>query len=166
MPLVPSFSITPLASGNSFTVTDTSTGSDGTITDRQILIYTTANVLLVSPIDFPLSAGSSIIISPLTQDIAVTIVVNWLNSGGSSLYTANGIFSFVQFALLFLENLTQFQISNPNIVNDLNFMGNKYKMFTEVQSALNAISVGQNVFAAQSCILRYQNMIINTTDYF
>ncbi len=166
MPLVPSFTITPLAAPNSFLITDTSTGSDGAITDRQILLYTASNVLLVPAIDFPLSAGSSITISPLTQDVALSIIVNWNNNVGSVLYTFNLIFAFVQYALLFLQNLTQFQISNPSIVNDTFFMGNKFNLFTEVQSALNAINVGQSLSAAQSCILRYQNLIVNTNDYF
>jgi hypothetical protein len=166
MPLSPSFTITPTASPSSFIITDTSTGSDGAIADRQILIYTSANALLVPAIDFPLSAGSSITISPLTQDVAVSIIVNWNNSGGIPLYTFNLIFAFVQYALLFLQTLTQFQISNPNIVNDTFWMGNKFTVFTEVQSALNAITNGQSVGAAQSCINRYNYMIVNTNDYF
>lgn len=166
MPLTPSFSITPLSSGSSFIVTDTSTGGDGAITDRQILLYQTNNSLLVPAIDFPLSAGSSITISPLTTDIALTVVLNWNNSGGAAIYTYNLIFAFVQFALLFLENITQFMISNPLIINDSNYMGNKFKLFTLVQGALNAINVGQSVFAAQSQINLYQFMITNSQDFF
>lgn len=166
MAFSPLFTITPLPAPSSFTVTDTSIGSDGAIADRQILIYSTANQLLVPAIDFPLSAGSSINISPLTQDVAVTVVLKWVDGGGIPLYTFSLIWAFVQYGLLFLENLTQFQISNPNIVNDTNWMGNKFKLFTEIQSALNAINIGQSFFAAQSCILRYQFMITNTNDFF
>lgn len=166
MPLVPNFTITPLGNGSSFTITDTSTGSDGAITDRQIYLYTASNALLVPSIDFPLSAGNSITISPLTQDVALSVMVNWNNNVGTPLYTFSLIFAFVQFALLFLQSLTQQQISNPLIVNDTFFMGNKFTLFTEIQSALNAINVGQSVSAAQSCILRYQNLIVNNNDYF
>jgi hypothetical protein len=166
MPLVPSFTITPLSDGASFIVQDTSTGSDVAITDRKILIYTPANNLLVSAIDFPLSVGSSITISPLTKDYALNVQVQWVNSIGVALYTFSLIWAFVQYALLFLESLTQTQISNPNIANDTNFMGNKYRVFTEVQSALNAINTGESLSAAQSCILRYQNYITNQNLYF
>lgn len=161
MPLVPSFTITPLGNGSSFTVTDTSTGSDVAITDRQILIYTAANALLVPAIDFPLSAGSSITVSPLTTDIAVSIALNWNNNVGAAIYTYNLIWAFVQFALLFLQSLTQTQTANPNIINDTGWVRNKFDIFLEVQSALNAINVGQSVYSAQSCILRYNNLITN-----
>src|ERR1700677_301999 len=166
MALVPSFTVTPLGNGSSFVVQDTSIGSDGAITDRQILIYTAANVLLVPAIDFPLSAGGSTTISPLTTDIAVTIVLNWNNSSGAAIYTYNLIFAFVQFGLLFLQSLTQTQISNPNIINDTNWISNKLGIFLEIQSALNAINVGQSVGSAQSCINRYNSVIANQNIIF
>ena len=166
MPLNPSFTVTPLGNGSSFVVTDTSTGSDGAITDRQILIYTTANALLVPAIDFPLAAGSSITISPLTTDIAVTITLNWNNNVGAAIYTYSLIYAFVQFGLLFLQSLTQSQISNPLIINDTNWITNKFTIFEEIQSALNAINVGQSVYSAQSCILRYNQMIANQNIIF
>ena len=166
MPLVPSFTITPLGDGASFVVADTSSGSDVSITDRQILIYKPDSSLLVPPIDFPLSDGASITLSILTEDIAVTILVNWNNNVGGVLYTFNLVWAFVQFAYLFLQQLTQTQISNPAIVNDLFFMQNKFDLFTEIQSALNAINTGKSVSAAQGCILRYQQLITDSNDYF
>lgn len=166
MAFSPSFSITPLGNGASFTITDTSVGSDGSITDRQILIYTASNALLVPAIDFPLSAGSSITISPLTTDIAVSITVNWNNNLGAAIYTYSLIYAFVQFGLLFLQSLTQTQISNPGLVNDNSWITNKLGIFLEIQSALNAITVGQSVFSAQSCILRYNNTIANQSIIF
>ena len=72
----------------------------------------------------------------------------------------------MQFAYLFLQQLTQTQISNPAIVNDLFFMQNKFDLFTEIQSALNAINTGKSVSAAQGCILRYQQLINDSNDYF
>lgn len=162
-----SFTITPLSAPNSFTITDTSTGSDGAITDRQILIYIPpSNALLVPPIDFPLSAGSSITISPLTTDGAYTVVVNWNNNVGAAIYTFNLIYAFVQYGLQFLQSLTQTQISNPLIVNDQSWLGNKFGIFLEIISALNAINIGQSVSSAQSCILRYLSTINNQSTIF
>ena len=167
MPLVPSVSIQPTGNGSEIVVNDTSTGSDGAITGRKINVYQANNALLgASPYDFPLSAGSSITINPLDKDYGVTVVMTWVNSGGTPIYTANAIGAFVQYALLFLQSLTQTQEANPNIINDQNFMGNKFKLFTEIQSALNAITAGQSVFSAQSCISRYQKLINNSAYYF
>lgn len=167
MPLVPSITIQPTGNGSEIVVNDTSTGSDGAITDRKINVYQANNSLLgASPYDFPLSAGSSITINPLDKDYAVTVIFTWVNSSGTPLYTASAIGAFVQYGLLFAESLTQTQEANPNIINDENFMGNKFKLFTEIQSALNAITTGQSVFSAQSCISRYQKLITNSTYYF
>jgi hypothetical protein len=166
MSFTPSFTISPTGSGNSFTITDASEGSDGSITDRQILLYTASGILLVPAIDFPLSAGASITISPLTTDIALVVTVNWNYVSGAAEYTYNLIYAFVQFGLLFLQSLTQTQISNPAIANDANWLNNKLGIFLEIQSALNAINVGQSVSAAQSCIARYNAVIANQNIIF
>lgn len=167
MALIPSISIQATGDPSQVIVSDTSTGSDGAITDRKINVYQANNALLgASPYDFPLSAGSSIIINPLDKDYALTIAVTWTNSVGGVLYTATAIGAFVQYALLFLQQLTQTQEANPNIISDQNFMGNKFALFTEVQSASNAITNGQSVFSAQSCITRYQKLLTNSTYYF
>ena len=141
-------------------------GSDGAITDRQILLYTPANALLVPAIDFPLSAGSSITIAPLAIDQALNVVVNWNNNTGSVLYTTSLIWAFVQYGLQFLQQLTQTQISNPLVINDINWVYHKFSIFLEIQSALNAINVGQSIGAAQSCINRYNATITNQSILF
>jgi hypothetical protein len=166
MSFTASFTITPNGTGSGFTIADTSVGSDGSITDRTIYLYTASNALLVPAIDFPLSAGSSITISPLTTDIALTVVVTWNYTGGVAEYTYNLIYAFVQFGLLFLQTLTQTQISNPLIINDQNWISSKLGIFLEIQSALNAINVGQSVGSAQSCIARYNQTIANQNIIF
>jgi len=161
-----SYTITPTGNPAAFTITDTSTGSDGAITDRSILLYTSSNSLYVPAIDFPLSDGSSITIAPLTSDVALNVVVLWKDSSGNTLYTASQIFAFVQYGLQFLQSLTQTQISNPLVINEQSWINNKFLIFLEIQSALNAINIGQSLYAAQSCILRYTQMITNQNLYF
>ena len=167
MALSPAFTIGITADPSSVVITDTSTGSDGAITTRKIIFTQTDSVILgASPYDFPLSAGSSITVNPLDKDYALTIVINWVNSSGVVLYTANKIFVFTQYAFLFLESLTQQQIANPSIVDDQNFIQNKFDLFQEVKSAQNAIDYGQSVSAAQSYVNRYQLLINNNQFYF
>lgn len=166
MAFAPSFTITPTGNPAAFTVVDTSTGSDGAIVDRQISLFTPGNVLTCGPIDFPLSAGSSITVAPLTTDGAFNVIVTWNNSGGPAIYTASLIFAFVQYGLQFLQSLTQSQISNPLIVNDNSWITNKLSIFLEIKSALNSIVTGQSVGAAQSCILRYLSTISNQNIIF
>ncbi len=167
MALSPSISIGITSDPSAVVVNDTSTGSDGAITDRKIIFtQTDSSPLGASPYDFPLSAGASITVNPLDKDYALTVTINWVNVSGTVLYTANEIFVFTQYAKLFLESLTQQQIANPNIVDDQNFIQNKFNLFQEVKSAQNAIDFGQSVKAAQSCVSRYQELIDDNQFFF
>ena len=76
MPLVPSFTLAPTSNLGQILVTDTSTGSDGAITDRVITARNAANAV-IGTFDFPLSAGSSILISAFTADTAANWTTNW-----------------------------------------------------------------------------------------
>jgi len=165
MPLVPSFTAVATSDPSAILITDTSTGSDGAITDRVISLYT-ANNILFGTFDFPLSAGSSITITPLTKDISLNLVLNWNDNTGTPLYTASQIADFVGYAMLFLYGLSQFQISNPPIIADKNFYGNKMAVLVEVNNAQNAITTGNSVANSQAAILRYQVYIVNQNDYF
>lgn len=167
MAFVPSFQIGITSDPSQAVITDNSTGSDGTISDRKVIFTQTDSSLLgASPYDFPLSAGASITLNPLDKDYALVVTTNWVDSSGNVLYTTSVIFVFVGYAMQFLEGLTQQQIASPSIVNDQNFIPNKFNLFQEVQSAQNAINIGQSVQAAQSCVLRYQNLITNDNFYF
>jgi hypothetical protein len=68
--------------------------------------------------------------------------------------------------MLFLYQLTESQSSNPNITQDTNYYNNKMALFTEVQSALNAINVGADLAGAQGCINRALNYTTNQNLYF
>jgi len=167
MALTPSFSLSATADPSAVSVQDTSTGSDGAITTRKIIFTQTDGTPLGgSPYDFPLSAGTSITVNPLDKDYGLTVTVNWVDVSGAVLYTANQIFVFTQYAKLFLESLTQQQIANPEIVNDQNFIQNKFNLFQGVKSAENALTYGQSVSAAQFCITQYQELITNNQFFF
>lgn len=165
MALVVSFTITPLSNPGSFTLTDTSTGSDTNVTDRQILLYNSQNNLYVAAIDWPI-AQSSITISPLTADQALNVVVNWNNSSGVPLYTASQIYAFVQYGEQFFFSLTQSQTAQPNLLNDNDYLQNKELLRLYIDSAIQAITIGGDIVAAQSSINLYQNLINNQSLYF
>lgn len=165
MAFAPSFSIATSIDSSAIILQDTSTGSDGAIASRSILLYQVSNSLLVPAISWAL-ATNPITINPLTQDIALNIVINWLDGSGNILYTTNQIYAFVGNTNLFLYRLTEAQGSNPNISQDTNYYSNKMQLFTEVLSAQNAISTGSDVFAAQQCIQRATYMINNQNLFF
>lgn len=165
MPLNPSFTIAQTSNASQLFLTDISTGSDGAITDRQINIFRTDNSVLASAIDWPI-AQSSITISPLTTDIAINAIVTWVNNVGAPLYTKAMIFAATQFAEQFYYSLTQQQSSQPDILNDQNYFANKSKLRTLIDSATQAISVGNDIFSAQTSISLYQMMLAYPQTYF
>lgn len=165
MALTPSFTVSATANLGAITLTDTSTGSDGAITDRSITIYNAANVVIFSA-DFPLSAGSSITISPFTADQACNVVLNWLNSGAASIYNFAVLYAYTQYAELFYYQLTQKQQSNPAFLNDQQYFQNKSKLRTLIDSANQSISVGQDIVSANTAIALYQILVNNPNLYF
>lgn len=167
MPLVPSFTVASTSNAAQLLLTDTSTGSDGAITDRQILLYNAAGTLLVPSIDWPI-ANASITISPLMADAALSVKVNWNNSGGTPLYTSSQLFAATQYAEQFFYSLTQQQAAttNLNILNDYPYYTNKSQLRTLIDSAVQAISVGMDIFSSQFCISIYQQMLNNPNLYF
>jgi hypothetical protein len=167
MPFVQSFTIAQTSNPAQLVLTDTSTGSDGAITDRRILLYNSAGNLVVLAIDWPI-ADASITISVLTADIALNIQVNWNNSGGTVLYTKSELFAATQYAEQFYYSLTQQQAAttNLNILNDFPYFENKSKLRTLIDSAIQAIAVGSDIFSAQFCISIYQQLLNNPNLYF
>jgi hypothetical protein len=165
MPLVPSFTVAATTSLGQILVTDTSTGSDGAITDRIITVSRVDNSIL-GTFDFPLSAGSSINISPFLTDIAVNISISWNNSGGASIYNANNIYAYTQYGENYFYSLTQQQQAQPFFLNDQQYFKNKSKLRVLLDSATQAIAVGKDVFSANISISLYQLMLSNPTLYF
>lgn len=167
MPLVPSFTVAPTSNPAQLLLTDTSTGSDVAVVDRQILLYNSAGNLVVAAIDWPI-ANSSINISPLVADIALNVQIDWNNSGGVPIYTKSQLFAAVQYAEQFFYSLTQQQAAttNLNILNDFPYYTNKSKLRTLIDSAVQAIMVGADIFSSQFCISIYQQMLNNPNLYF
>jgi len=167
MALVPSFTIAQTSNPAQLVLTDTSTGSDGAITARNILLYNAAGSLLVAAITWPL-ADTTITIAPLTSDIALNVKVNWLNNGGDTLYTKSQLFVATQYAEQFYYSLTQQQAAttNLNILNDYPYFENKSKLRMLIDSAVQAIEVGADIFSAQFCVSLYQQMLNNPNLYF
>jgi hypothetical protein len=166
MALSPAFTATQLADPSAIILTDTSSGSDGAIADRKINIYDISNNIFgSSPYDWPI-ANASTTINPLQKDKALLILVTWVNNVGTVLYTLGQIFVFTGYAEAFFYSLTQEQQANPNIINDQQYFSNKSKLRTLIDSATQAISVGQDLYSAQNCLDLYQPMLNTPLSYF
>lgn len=170
MALTPSIQIGSVNTGatidpSAIIITDNSTGSDGAIASRQILLYTVQNALLVAAIPWPL-ATNPITINPLTQDIALNTVVNWLDGSGNILYTFSAIQAFTGYGENFAYNLIQTEESSPGILQDVNYQGYVNTLNNYLVSAVRAISVGQSLKNAQLMILKEQYLVTNSNRYY
>lgn len=165
MSLTPSFTIGQNSNPAALILTDTSTGSDVNVVDRTININKSDGTPLTGPIDWPI-AQSSITITPLDKDYALDIIVTWNNSSGIAIYTVDQIFAAVQYAEKFYYGLTQQQSIAPSKLQDQQYFENKSILRTLIDSALQAISVGVDLFSAQVSITEYQQMMANPTLYF
>ena len=168
MAFTPAFTIATSIDPSAIILQDTSTGGSSGAKTRTILLYQTDSTLLVSAINWPIIAGTGdvITINPLQQDIALNIVVRYTDAGGNILYSSNQIYAFLQYTLLFLYQLTEAQSSNPAITQDTNYYDNKFKLFTEVLSAQNAITTGVDQAGAQQCIERAFLLTSNQNLFF
>lgn len=170
MPLVPSFSIGSVNTGatvdpSAVILNDTSTGSDGAIASRSISLYNAANALQGSAIPWPL-ATNPITINPLTQDIALLVVVTWLNNVGAVLYTASAIASFTGYGEQFYYNLTQTESSSPGILQDVNYQQYRTTLRNYLDAAVQSISIGQNLANAQAMILKENYLVANSNLFY
>ena len=136
-------------------IADTSTGTDAAIASRRVTILKSDGTTLVpsgtstSYVNFPLSDGSTKTISVLDKDYAVAITVDWVNSGGSVLYTTTTIYGFYYYANSFYQTLLQAQVSNPNLLANKNWLDGISALWTYIDGAANAISLMGDITNAQ-----------------
>ena len=170
MAFSPSFQIGSVNTGatidaSAIIITDNSTGSDGAIVSRQILLYTVQNALFVPAISWAYPNPNPITVTPLTQDIALNVVVNWLDSSNNVLYTFSQITAFTGFGEDFYYNLIQTESSNPSILQDVNYQNYKATFRNYLDSALQSISIGQSLGNAEAMIIK-ENYLQQNSNLF
>jgi hypothetical protein len=150
---------------------DSSTGSDGTITSRRIYITQADGTNLVvegTTTDYEVWAysASSITLDILTTDIAALVTVEWLNVSDVVVYTKAVNYGFTGYNEDFDYTLTQMLASNPLLVSDNGFFTFKSQLRTEIDSGDNAISRASDIYAAQLCYTRANELRTNSVYYF
>ena len=160
--------------GNSEEVTfeDLSTGSDGAVTSRNIYIQQSNGDFLVEVGNvgeysvWALPLVNDITLNLLTEDVGVRVVVEWVNSGGTVLYTKTKYFGFNCFNQDFNYSLTQNVASNQLLVNDNNFWENKSLLTELIDSGDNAIVRASDINSCQQCYDMATNMRLNSQYFF
>jgi hypothetical protein len=175
MPLTPNFSTSQQAGlPSNVIITDTSTGSDVAIVSRRVFLvnyageYVVADGTTTNYTVWPL-AQSSISIDCLSADAALSVVVNWVDAGGVTLYTKTSLAGFTLFNETFYYSLTQGQaaISNPSyILQDNTYFQNKSRLRVLIDSGNQAVTLGYDITTAQECYDLATYMVNNHNNLF
>jgi hypothetical protein len=172
MALTVSFTVSQsTALPSTISLTDTSTGSDGTITQRRVLLRKADGTYLVPEgtttdyIEWDW-AEPSIAIDVMDRDYALDIIVQWLNVSNQVVYTDTELCVFTLYAEQFYYQLTQYQTSNPQIIDDQTYYGNKIKLRVSIDEATNAVTIGADITSSQSALDRAAYLIDNQSLFF
>ena len=172
MALTVSFTIGQTAlAPNLISATDTSTGSDGSVVGRRITFTTAEGTTLVetgvtTSYNTWALADTTDSFNVLTEDMALSIMVEWVNSGGTALYTLTQSYCLAYYNKQFLYELVQAQALTPNILQDTNYNSNVATFWTTIIGAINAVEFGADIAAAQASLNRGTEMRLNQSKYF
>jgi len=171
--LTPNFSVSQLAgSASQFTLTDTSTGSDGAITVRWVYLLQADGTYLVpdgTTTDYIVwaYANSSITLDLLTQDTALSILVEWRDAS-TDLYDKTVAVGLDAFGQNFFYSLSdgQVPITNPPLALSQDYYQNKLQFLCYLKSAEQAITYASDITKAQQNYDLDQWMQNNAADLF
>lgn len=159
MPLTVSFTAASVSGSPSDIIfTDTSTGTDSAVVSRRIYVSDANNNFIVETGTsteyeiWALPLIDTITLDLLEVDMAVKIVVQWLNVSNVVLYdytvSAEG---FTEYNEEFLYQQTQLMQANPALINDNRFWLSYSKMRSLIDAGNKAIDQASDLYSAQQC---------------
>ena len=178
MAISPSFSVSQFSgTPNIITITDTSTGVDTVVTSRRIYLLqsngtylvpngTTTNYILWPITNTTTRAPLTNSLNVLTQDTALSIRVDWLNSANTVLYTASNAFAFTAYNETFYYGLTESQVANPNLTASTNWYQTKLNLLVLIDSAKQSIAFASDIVSAQQSLNEATYISTNQAYFF
>lgn len=172
MSFSPAFTISQTALDCSLAIaTDSSVGSDGAISGRQITFTNTNGTNLVTTgtsTSYNVWALANVTqsFSVLTTDQAVSVLAQWVNSGGTVLYSVTQTYCLAYYNKQFFYYLTNQESLSPSILQDMNYVANKAALWVSIQGALNAVTIGGDIAASQNELNIGTNLRLNQKFYF
>lgn len=171
-PFIPNFTVAQTPQNPAIVViADTSTGTPTTpIVSKRIYVKdylgnyivpagVNTNYIEWDIVDNPLT------LNLLTQDVAVNIKVEWLDSLDVE-YELDNNYCFSEFNKQFLYYLIQLQSMTYNIIQDTNYWGNVSTFWINVIGAVNSVEIGNDIYASQVCLNRATFMAQNQSNFF
>lgn len=172
MPLSPAFTV-----GQSVTApynvvfTDTSTGSDVAVVSRRIYVTNSQGAYVVQSgnsndyITWPL-ATNPITVDLLDEDIAVNVLVQWLDAGNAVLYELDNDYCLREFNIQQFIYLIQQQALTPGVVQDTNYYSNLSQYWINIVGANVMIEDASDLAGSQNCLNRATYYLTNESNFF
>lgn len=158
-------------SPNIIVLIDTSTGNDSSVVGRRIYITNYAGTALVpagtstSYIEWAGFPGTTTIsVNVLTESTACNIRVDWINSGGTVLYSDSNTFCFdeylKQMAYQLVQGLT------PGITLNTNYSSALAQLWVAIKGGENAVVFANDIEASQLCLNQGTYLDVNQALFF
>lgn len=170
----PIFSVNQvIGSPQSIVVNDISTGTDSGIISRRLSILNAYGDYMVPTgnsdprwISWGLVNPSITVTIPFSQDYATFIVVQWLDVSGNVLYSSQDLTDQTLYGEQLAFKLCQMLAGNPNIAKDTNFLMNSFQLRLLIDNSECAVSIGNNIYDAQTNLNIEQGLITDQNLYF
>lgn len=165
MSFSPIFSISQTATNPRLIIAeDLSTGSDAAIAGKRITFTTDAPSTLVvsgttTSYNLWATAENPKSFNVLAQDYALSILVEWVNVSGTTLYSSTQSYCLAYFNKQNFYYLLQQQALAPSIVQDANYYSNLAMYWANIIGAVQAIEIGNDLSASQNCLNRATAMM-------
>lgn len=154
-------------------ITDNSSGSDVLIISRKITFTNSAGAnpvpsgVTTSYVPWPLATNPiSVNLGATYLDAALSIRVDWLNAGGTSIYDYTQEYPLLRYNKNFFVYLIQQQALTRNIVQDSNYFSNLCQYYINIVGAIAMVEDADDITGSQNCIERADEMKTNQSKYF
>lgn len=152
-------------------ITDTSTGDDADITQRAVYLRNSKGQFVVpegTDTDYVLwdIDDTSIDIAALTKDMALTVIVQWLDVNDVVLYDKTLISCLTAYNNQFDYGLVSALAQNFKRTNDMRFDDMRFKLRLYIDDANQAVSLGADVVRAQVCLDLATEIRLGAAYYF
>lgn len=172
MAITPNFSLSQVwGASNEIVIADTSTGSDVSISARRVYLEDNVGNFLVetgTTTDYEEweYAEDSITLDVLTQDMALNVTVEWVDSIGDILYTKTVLTHFPLYAKTYYSFLIKAQSSNTRLIDTGNFFANFIKLCSLIKAANDSIEDISDISSSQAALNRAKKLIDNPSNFF
>ena len=169
MPLTQNFTTSQtLGESSIITITDTSTGTDAAVVSRRVTLTDYHGTTYVEEgttttyeewTNFP--GTTTIDLDVLLQDRALNVKVDWVNSGGTVLYTKTLLQDYTLYAKTYYLNSIKAQSANNKLKTHANFYMNLIKLLVSIKEADDSVTLLADITSSQAALNRAKEIVDN-----